>query len=319
MKAKILAGMMLVVGSLFWSCNSDQLLPNDEEEMLAVAADLNQEIVGLKSGEAGIINTGSTQSIPLLHKGEEVGSMEVMNSYNSLIVLFLGNQNYSIDRVQLWVGTDIEEVPSNPVDNPTPGRFPFKNFGFNNFIFLVPQDQIANDYLLSDGDPVLLVAHVEASNRQTGKSASAWSEGDTFGPKSKATYSEFTPSLQNIGSGCFPFPAYCGAMVNTAYYLDPTNVVDQRIIAKIGENNWLDIGYLSFDSGNIIFNFDQEWMFTDLVEPEVVVTGYNELGTNGQLIYSGIPMSPKPPMYYYYGPLEGFNYYTVELKVQYCF
>ncbi|WP_167606590.1 hypothetical protein [Maribellus sediminis] len=319
MKAKILAVMMLVVGSVFWSCNSDQLIPNYEGEMLAVTADLNQEIVGLKSGEVGIINTGGTQSFPLLHKGEEVGSMDVMYNHNSLIVLFLGNQNYNIDRVQLWVGTDIEEVPSNPVNKPTPGRFPFKNFGFNNFIFLIPQDQIADDYLLSEGNPVLFVAHVEASNRQTGESISTWSEGDTFSPKSNATYTEYTPGTPNIGGGCFPFPAYCGTMVNKAFYLDATNIDGQRIVAKIGENNWLDIGYLSFDSGNIIFNFDQEWMFTTLVEPEVFVTGYNELGTNGQVIYSGIPMSPKPPIYYYFGPVEGYNFYKIELKVQYCF
>ncbi|WP_340113202.1 hypothetical protein [Maribellus mangrovi] len=319
MKTSILLGVMLVVGSLFWSCNSDQILPDYEGEMLAVAADLNQEIVGLKSGEAGIMSIDDPQSFPVLHKGEEVGTMNVMHSYNCLVVVFLGNQNHSIDRVQLWVGTNIEEVPSNPVNKPTPGRFPFKNFGFNNFIFLIPQDQIAEDYFLSEGGPVFLVAHVETSNRQTGKSESSWSEGETLSPKSNATSTKYLPDTPTLSGGCFPFPAYCGTMMNKAFYLDPTDVVDQRIVAKIGENNWLDIGYLSFDSGNIIFNFDQEWMFTTLVEPEVVVTGYNELGTNGQLIYSGIPLSPERPIYYYYGPLEGYNYYTVELNVQYCY
>lgn len=317
MKSKILIGVVLIMGSCFWSCESDHILPNDITEM---QADLNSENVGLKSGTIGGIGATDAYEIPVQHKDIEVGTMFVMNSFDFLIVRFTGNMNYNLELVQLWVGTDPEELPSNSINKPTPGKFPMINSGTNNFIFLVPKNQISNDFQFDGGDKLFLVAHIETSNIQTGERISAWSEGAIFSPKSSATISEYNPSLPKVGGGCYPFIANCGSLENNSFYFN-TNHGIQSILVSTGKNTYQEIGSLYFDSGNFIFSFDEGWMLTDLLTPTVIITGYDVAGINAQEVYAGPPTEPEESTNYnyYYGPVDGYNYYTVELKVQFCF
>ena len=162
---------------------------------------------------------------------------------------------------------------------------------------------------------IILVAHVELTNLKTGKKESAWSDGELISDNGNATYSAFKPA-----GGCYPYVAYCGSEENGEYYFEGTED-DQLIQAKTGENTWQEIGLLYFDSGKFIFSFDKDWMLTDLLTPTVIITGYDVPGSNGQEIYAGPPLDFNESTNYnfYYGPVDGYNYYTVELKVQYCY
>ncbi len=318
MKTNFLITMMFLIG--LWSCNSDQVLFSNEIELQGMATEVNLEAAGLKSGEVGVLNECAAAHIPLLHKGKTVGEMQVMHHNNNLIVLFQGDADHDLTLVQLWVGTDAEQIPLNEIGKPAPGKFPFNDAGFNNFTFLIPQEQIAPGYQLSEGNPLMLAAHVETTNKQSGTKESAWSEGTPISPDGVASYSEYTPcDPTSVGGGCFPFTAFCGLLMDNEFYFDVAQDVQQHIVIKTGKNTWEDIGAVNFDSGNIYFDFNQDWYFTDLLEPQLIVTGYKKLGSKGKIVYSGVPLRPQPPIYYYYGPLGEYNYYTIEIKVQYCY
>lgn len=316
MKTNLLITMMFLVG--LWSCNSDQVLFSNEIELQGIAAEVNLEAAGLKSGEVGIQSISGPHVITLLHKNQEVGVMFVKNDNTNLKVRFLNDLNHPIDRVQLWAGTELSKVPCTPIGQPIPGKFPFKDNGYNDFTFNIPQDLISDDNPLENGDLIKLLAHVEYTNLQNGDKESAWSEGEILTSKSNATYSDYLPSQGIGGPGCFPFTANCGLGVNSEFYFNVSGDIQQDIVAKIGQHSWAKIGTIVNDFGELIFNFDQDWMFSGEM-PELLVTGYYELGNDGFEIYAGPPSFPIPPIYYYWDLAGDFNYYKIELQVQYCY
>ena len=109
MKSNIIFGIILVLGSSFWGCNSDQLFPNYEEEMQLVTSHINKEVSGLKS-----VGISALNMIALMHKDRKVGSMIVENNNAEIVIRFDCDPNdYSINLVQLWVGINKSKIPSN--------------------------------------------------------------------------------------------------------------------------------------------------------------------------------------------------------------
>lgn len=292
------------MSTLYWSC-IDVVLVNSEDEIQQNETSFDTENSYLKSG-------GIEKQIALQLKNEEqVGTMTLSNNANALIIKFVGNSNYKLAEIHLWLGTDPEAVPSNIQNKPLPGKFPYKSSDKNEYSFDISKEEIAPDYDFVEGKDIYIFAHATAVNTNTGSEESAWSKGDYLPnmPKFAISYSTYTPVG---GGGCFPHLAFCGEMIDGTYYYDITNE-RENIVADNGEI----IGYASYINQNIRIYFEQDWMFSGNT-PEVVITGYNKPGGKAFEVYHGKPLAPYPPMYYYYGPLTKFKYYAVELNVQYC-
>ncbi|WP_319480528.1 hypothetical protein [uncultured Draconibacterium sp.] len=304
MKTKVLLGMFLIMSTLYWSC-IDVALMNSEEEIEPMETSYDTEDSYLKS-------VAIDEQFPLQLKNEEqVGTMKVSNNANSLIVKFAGNSNYEIEEIQLWIGTDPGEVPSNIKNMPVPGKFPYKSSGKNEYMFDISKEEIALDYDFGEGNDIYLFAHAVVINANTGALESAWSQGYYLSdmPGYSISYSIYTPVG---GRGCFSHFAFCGEMINETYYYD-INKASENIVADNGEI----IGTASYIDQNIRFYFDQNWMFSGNT-PEVVIIGYKKPGDKAYEVYRGNPLAPYPPIYYYYGPLTKYKYYSIELNVQYC-
>ncbi|WP_321374750.1 hypothetical protein [uncultured Draconibacterium sp.] len=303
MKAKVLIGMFLIMSSLYWSCIDGVL--DSEEEMNSTESNLITEEYNLKSGMLG-------KQIALLLKNEEtVGTMTITNNATTLTVSFEGNSKYNLEEIQLWVGINPDAVPSTIKNKPIPGMFPYKSSDKNELQFNILLEEVASDFNFEEGNDICLFAHVCAINNSSGAEESAWSEGKYYPDEFQFTssYSTYTPIG---GGGCFPHLAFCGDMIDGIYYFD-TSKGNGNIVA----DNEKIIGTAVFLDQNIRFYFDQPWMFSGN-SPMVVITGFHKPGGQGIQVYSGDPLAPTPPMFYYYGPLTKYKYYTIELNVQYC-
>lgn len=304
MKAKVLFGIFVLIGTFLSSC-LDVVLVNPKEEIEFVETGFLTEEAYLKSG---VIE----EQIALQLKNEEqVGTMTVSNNASTLTVKIAGNSDYYLEELQLWVGTDPAEVPSNINNRPIPGKFPFKSSGKNEYEFNIQKEEIALNYNFEEGNAIYLFAHAVVMNTNTGNQESAWSAGDYLADTPNYAISYSTYTLVG-GGGCYPHLAFCGEMINGTYYYDINNE-SENMFADNGEI----IGTVSYVDQNIRFYFDQDWMFSGNT-PEIVVIGYNKPGGKAFEVYRGEPLAPYPPLYYYYGPLTKYSYYTVELNVQYC-
>ncbi|WP_372648625.1 hypothetical protein [Draconibacterium sp.] len=304
MKAKVLFGIFVLTSTFLGGCIDVDLI-NSKEEMESVETSFISEYSYLKNG---VIE--EQISLQLKNK-EQVGTMRVSNDANTLTVKITGNSDFNIEEVQLWVGTDTGEVPSNIKNRPIPGKFPYKLSGQTEYQFNISKEEIALDYDFGEGTELYLFAHAVVINANTGYMESAWSKGDNLPdtPDDAISYSTYTPVG---GGGCFPHLAFCGEMINGTYYYD----INKEIENMVADNGEI-IGTVSYIDQQIRFYFYQAWMFSGNT-PEVVITGYNKPGGKAFEVYSGSPLAPYPPMYYYYGPLTKYNYYEVELNVQYC-
>ncbi|MDX8340074.1 hypothetical protein SLH46_12810 [Draconibacterium sp. IB214405] len=304
MKAKLLFGMFIIMSTIFWSC-MDVDLVNPKEETNSLETNLIASETNLKSGSA-------EKQISLQLKNEKSsGTVTISNTSTTLTVKFKGNSTYDLEEVQLWVGTTPDAVPSNSQNIPTPGRFPYKSAGKTEYQFTISQNEITPGYDFEEGGNIYLFAHASAVNKSTGTKESAWSTGEYISdkPNFAASYSTYTPVG---GGGCFPHVAFCGLLIENTYYYDINNE-SESIVADNGQI----IGTASYIDQNIRFYFDQDWMFSDNTTL-VVIKGYQKPGGKAFEVYSGKPLAPSPPMFYYYGPLTKYNYYSVELNVQYC-
>lgn len=305
MKTKLLIAVSLLFSLTLWSCK-DVILTNWEEELPTNETEIIHEGMNLKS--ASIEQQFALQ----LKNGISAGKLMVRNGHTHLFVKLIGNSNYDLEEVQLWVGTDPVNVPSNKINKPVPGKFTYKLAGRNEYLFTISQAAIEPSYTLHSEETLYFFAHAEAKNKKTGKKSSAWSKGEVYNSEAgpAITYSPFIPTG---GGGCFPHTAFCGERIDGIPYFDNINKGDQDIVANNGEI----IGHANIDNGDLKFYLNQDWVFLASA-PEVVVTGFDEPGIDGNKIYEGELLRPEPPMYYYCGTLIHYNYYKVELKVQYC-
>lgn len=304
MRTNLFTTIVLIIGSLFWSCNSDELLVNTEENVI------------LKGGHSGFQSLCNPIKYEMVAGMDtHLGYLEVSNNQTVLHVQYIADESVQITEVQLWVGVNKNNVPMNRNKIPIPGKFTYKASGKISYEFNIELNTIYNiPEMLLEGKLIYLFAHASFVNKESGKVESAWSEGQTFGTNRLGTYSEFSCCHPVGNAGCFPHKALGGVKINADYYYDNTIKGKQNITADLGEN----IGFVINDNQNIKFYFNQDWMFTDLGTPEVTITGYYAIGEEGHEIYSGPPFSAQPPVYYYFGPVSHYNYYKIELNVQYC-
>jgi len=312
MKTKLLITFILLISSMFWSCQ-DVILIDRMEELEAAETEMIQEEMSLKS-YPGQPNCGP-KYVPLIAaQNINVGDLIISNTDEILKVKFLNDLDYPISSVHLWVGTEISQVPMNKNFIPVPGKFPYKDKGDNNFSFEIPLSDIDNKEDLLTNKPVYLFAHAIITNIKTGETESVWSAGETFGSQRWGMYSVYQCcNLDDIpGSGCYPYVAYCGSKFNNEFFYDNRKGGDQIIMAENGEV----AGTVIYKNGKFHFNFTQDWMFTDLLpDPVVVIHGCYAPNTTETQLFSGDPESNQGP---YTASVSYYPYYRLKLNIQYC-
>lgn len=301
MKAKVLFGMILAAGCIFWSCQKDEVL------------NLPEENLQLKSAPGQSVCQPEYISLTT-RQNTDVGYLVIFNDIDFLYVTFVANDSYTISETHLWAGVNEEDVPKNGNDIPTPGRFPFHSAISTDHSFTINLSDIYLKSEILEGKPVYLFAHSVLTNNETKETESAWSAGETFETQRWGSYSVVQCcNPEGNPSGCYPHVANCGNMLNGELYYDNTSGGDQNIYADNGEI----AGTLIYNNDKFYFNFDQDWMFTSLLsDPLVLIYGYLEPGGDSTLLYSDDPDSN------FGGPdtvsVPYYPYYTLELKIQYC-
>lgn len=311
MKAKVLFGMFLIMSSLFWSC-IDVFL-NSEEEMSPPETNLLAEEYNLKSGYIGMSECDPVW-IPLFTANETtIGNMVVSNTETKLDIEFVPSTPYIISNVQLWVGTDPNQVPKNRKNIPVPGKFKYKTNDQLKYTFSISLSEIYSiPEMLLEGKAVYIFAHATLTNSLTTDKFPVWSAGKAFNTNRWGTYSTYVCCHPLGGGGCFPHHAYCGEQINGINYFISGSSDKQKIYANNGEI----IGNAFFTDEKIYFDFDQDWMFSGET-PEVIVTGYTASETTGFDIYSGAPVWDTSE-FLYCVPVSDHNLYQIELLVQFC-
>ena len=302
MKAKVLFGMILVAGSLFWSCQKEEVL-NLPEENLQLKSVPGQSVC-------------QPEFIPLVtRQNTDVGSLVILNDSDFLYVTFVANDSYTISETHLWVGVNVDDVPQNGNDIPTPGKFPFRSTISADHSFTINLSDIYLKSEILEGKSVYLFAHTVLTNNETGETESAWSAGETFGTQRWGSYSVIQCcNPEENPSGCYPHLANCGnKMYGESLYYDNISGGDQDIYTDNGEI----AGTIIYTNNKFYFNFYQDWMFNSLsTDPLVLINGYSEPGGDSTLLYSG------DPEFNFGGSdtvsVSNFQYYKLELKIQYC-
>ncbi|MFV0591207.1 MAG: hypothetical protein ACK5M7_07465 [Draconibacterium sp.] len=307
MKAILLITLLIVSVSLFTSCNSDSQLLSQNEELLMVQNNSPEAEFQLKNAD---VQFCEPVMIPLQHKQNlEVGLLTISNTNTKLTIHIAGNNQFIIEKVQLWVGNSLSAAPLNKNMQPLPGRFPFKSSGENDYTFVIDQEQIAPNYVIQNGAKIFILAHIEAIDMQTGEKKSAWSDGQLLNTKSEPTYSEFYLCTPTGGGGCFPHVAFCGTNINGTFYLE-NNTNEKEITA---DNQEL-AGYVRYEEGKIIFTLLQDWSFYG-ENPVESISGYSTPGGTSTELDLG-PLVPDFDRFYVNVP--GYSYYVVRLNIQYC-
>lgn len=311
MKKILLIACFIASLSLITGCNSDSFLLSQTEEISELQIQLQQSAVGLKSTILEIESVCEPTWIPLLHKNDlEVGSMIVSNNNTQLYIQILGNDEYEIENVQLWVGNKLSMIPANRNYQPQPGKFPYKLSGLKEYSFLVHQSQIGENYYFPEGKKLYILAHIEAFEVQSGEKKSVWSVGELLSSKSGATYTEYYPCVPTGGGGCFPHLAFCGQEVNEIFYFDNTLAGTQDIIA----DNKDTIGTVWYEDGKIVFALSQDWDFYG-ISPVESIYGYDTKGGASTEIDLGILQSESGN---FYVSVPSYSYYVIKLNVQHC-
>ena len=313
MNAKQFLNLIFIVAGIFISgCEYDNFITGPEKSF-ETKSELVEMNPALKSGATGTIAGCEAECHWMVTKNNTpFGLMTVTNDLTHLRINIVGNSGITFEKVQLWVGTDLNDVPMNKNEIPLPGKFPYKAGKMFEYNFSV---KLSDIYLwpeeLFGEKQIYIFAHAELLN-STNDELSVWSEGYSFGTMRWGSYSAYFCCLPN-GPGCFPYTAVCGIISeNNTLYFDNTSDTSQNIVADNGEV----IGYVYRDNGNIYFDFSQDWMFTDLLpDPIVQVNGYSELNSEKTLIYNGIPNTDGPN---YVTVSSSYPLYEIKINVQHC-
>jgi hypothetical protein len=304
-KMFFLSTMAIVIsGSVLWGCIKNEIpeLSGNDQVMLKSAA-----------------VTAENECPPAVYalvtqKNKQPGQMIVSNDENVLTIEFAGNE-WPLNGVQLWVGSDPSMVPKNKQNIPVPGKFPFRDSGLTTF-------QIPLSGLISlppggsyDGKMVYIFALAEFAGSKGDGENPAWSEGVPFGTARWGSYSVYTVCARQ--KGCTPHTALGGDMFfnGNSYYdnalggAQPIRTGDEKIA-----------GTVEYDNNTLSFAFNQEWMFTDLLPaPSLIISGYADFSGSEDpvIVFTGEPTFYQELIYV--GDIPFFNYYKIELKLQECY
>ncbi|MCK3684427.1 hypothetical protein [Maribellus sp. YY47] len=311
MKTILLIITFVVSLSFLTGCNLDHLVIQQTDELTALRSISEPSGVELKSAIAGVASFSETISIQLLHKNEfPIGTMTLANSGSQLVIEISGNDQYVIEKLQLWVGNKMSEIPVNKIGQPQPGKFPYKSSGLTEYTYLIDQTELGENYDFRKGEPLFILAHAEAVNIQSGEKKSAWSAGEPLNSRNDVTYTEYYPSIPTGGGGCFPHLAFCGQEVSGEFYFDNTQEESQDIIA----DNEEIIGTVWYNSDQIFFSFSQDWSLYG-ESPVESIYGCNSPG--GTL--TELPLTTVHQVNgNLYIDVPYFLYYVINLNVQYC-
>ena len=304
MKTKVLIGMILVLGSVVWSCN-------DKESVLFV-----EEGIQLKSETfASSLLPCDPEYIPLIAgQNADIGNLIVYNDFDILRVEFQANLSHTLSEVHLWIGTEISEVPVNKNNIPIVGKFPFHAKQTSDYSFTIDLSDIDEPEVLLDGKPIYLFAHAIVVDDVTGEVETAWSAGECLSSNRWNMYTTYSCCLKSGGtSGCYPHPAMCGRIIDGEYFYDNKKAGDQIIYTENGKV----AGTIIYDQGKFTFNFSQNWMFTGLLgDPIIDINGYYKPDGDATLLFSDAPPDKS------YGPytvsVSYYPYYKLKLNIQNC-
>jgi len=300
--------ILLLLGGILWSCNADDLnAVNEGSNPLGGNITLSNDFVITQA------DPYHGPEIPLVNKhGQQVGNLGIFNTSSTLHLDFLAVEDYAIDKVQLWVGTDPHDVPMNNNMIPIPGKFTYKASDQSDYEFNISISDILTEIVGTHS--VYIYAHVELVNTKTNETQSAWSDGASFGTTRWGSFSEYICVVPGSGSGCYQHAANCGMEYNGNYYYNNLIGGYQNIYTSYGKI----IGTVNYENGKIYFLVNGNWVISDAVPPVLKYRSYSEPGTPESDLIAVNPLLSGGPKGYYAEVPES-NYYMLELKIQYCY
>jgi len=95
-------------------------------------------------------------------KDKDVGSVTISNDDKNLYVTYFTDK--SLQKLHLWIGTDLKDIPRNPGGNPVIGHFFYKANANNasTYTFTIPLADLAKKKIDCERN-ILLVAHAEVN------------------------------------------------------------------------------------------------------------------------------------------------------------
>ncbi len=192
-------------------------------------------LLGMSVSQAASVLTVDNSGIntDIIYAGQHivVGAVTTEIVETDLVVTYTTTDGWELIETQLWVGTDLAEMPQNRKGSPKIGHFPYKStfFAATTHSVSIPLDALgfacpsdASDYIIAAHASVQLV-NDEGVITQT---ETGWSEGSLFVEKGMwGTYSNITLVCEDVltddekTSVCETAFAYSGG----------TNIVDGDI------------------------------------------------------------------------------------------
>lgn len=122
------------------------------------------------------------------------GEVCIYNDTSNVIVTYKTYDEWLISETHLWIGTDLEDMPTTKVGNPKIGNFPYKeeNVNLNISTLIIPYSEIGD---ISCDTTLFIAAHASIEKEIDSGSVqqeTAWSQGkEITSGKSWAMYSEY--------------------------------------------------------------------------------------------------------------------------------
>ena len=152
----------LFVVTAFSAC-SDVAGPDNASDITSSVFQDEYNIRGASSGGLSeqelVCSTTGSSILKASKKSYNAGSVEYKIEDGNLIVTYVPAEGVTISEVHLWVGTDIEQMPSAGNGAPKNGHFPYTNITET-----IPLESIEG---YTSGSPIIIVAHAVVQGSKT--------------------------------------------------------------------------------------------------------------------------------------------------------
>ncbi len=189
--------------------------------------------LGVSFSQAASVLTADNSGVrsDIIYAGQHipVGTVTTEIVGTDLVVTYATTDGWELVETQLWVGTDLTEMPQNKKGSPKIGNFPYKStfFAATTHSVSIPLDALgftcpsdATDYIIAAHSSVQLVdGEGVITQTETG-----WSEGSLFVEKGMwGTYSTITFTCENL-----LVDSKSASVCETAFaYSGGTNAIDE--------------------------------------------------------------------------------------------